>query len=106
MDLITSALVMKWRIEVGSIEPSQLSAILADLEARIRALPQPLNLQARIEFRFLPTMEGANAGQPWQALWITASSVVCEYGWTLEDAAAHIVDRLDHPERYPDSDSD
>jgi len=89
-----------------NIEYEKTSSVVSDLESIIRTTPHPFNLQARIEFSFLPTAVGGNEGRPWRALLIRPPSTICDYGWTLEEAAARILDRFRNPEKYPDLEDD
>lgn len=89
-----------------NIEYEKTSRVVSDLESIIRTTPHPSNLQARVEFSFLPTAVGGNEGRPWQALLIRPPLTICDYGWTFEEAAARILDRFQNPEKYPDLEDD
>jgi hypothetical protein len=78
-----------------------LRATIAELEDIIRAIPTPTNLKAEISFRFNPFATGGMEGLAWQGLLTIPPEVICDYGYSLEDAACKILDRFKFPEKYP-----
>lgn len=64
--------------------------------------------KAQIRFQFYPNAVGpyGNEGSQWQAVFIQNGMGTIDYGFSVEEAARRLLDRLLHPELYPETDPD
>jgi hypothetical protein len=82
--------------------------IMAELEQMVRMEFDNFRHPAGLHFRFHPNSIGpyGKEGSQWQAEFISKGAAITDYGRTIEEAARRLLDRLQHPENYPEPDYD